>query len=403
LQKAKDKKGKKLIYMPLALSKIEHEIKESPIRRIVALLSRAKANKNIISFGGGAPSLEPPKEVVSAMIRALRKNTFKSCSYGPTKGSYVLREKICADLKKSKLSLTPEQVNITVGATEGIFLALETLINPGDEIILADPTYVGYPGPSIMDRAKIVRVPTRWQDNFQLTPEAVQKVLTKKTKAIMILSPDNPTGRILEGKNLRGIADLARDHNFWIISDETYQDIIYKGRHNFTYNYAPRNTLVVNTFSKSASMPGLRLGYMYGPKKLIESTMKFDQYVSLCPNTLSQIAAEEFYKVKNTYIKKTVLPTYKKRMEHMGKMLEKYLPDAGFVKPQGAFYYFVDMSKYGIKDDEKFANKLLEKKKVVVIPGKYFGNKGKKHMRLTFVSETKERIEKGIKRISTMV
>lgn len=390
--------------MPLALSKIETELTESPIRRIAALLAEAKQKENIISFGGGAPSLAPPKEATDEMARVLKENPFRACSYGSTKGSTDLREKICADLKQqASLEITKEQVNVTVGATEAIFLALESLIDPGDELILADPTYVGYPGPSTMDRAKIVRVPTSLEDNFQLTPETVNEVAGKKTKAIILLSPDNPTGRVLDKKNLQGIAEISREKNFWIISDETYQDIVYDGEHNFAYPVSPENTVVVNTFSKSASMPGLRLGYMYGPEDIIESTMKFDQYVSLCPNTLSQIGARKFYDVKAKYHSEIVLPTYTERMEAMGKALKKYLPDAGFVKPQGAFYYFIDLSKYGVKDDEEFSNKLLEQKEVVVIPGKFFGPSGKNHVRLTFVSESEERIDEGIKRMAEVL
>ena len=387
---------------PLALSRIESEIKESPIRRITALLAEAKQKKEIISFGGGAPSLAPPKEVTDAMISALKTDPFKACSYGSTKGSPSLRDKIAQDMAGRGVELTREQINVTVGATGGIFLALETLINPGDEIILADPTYVGYPGPGLMDRAKIVRVPVRWQDDFQIFPDALNEAVSKKTKAIVLLSPDNPTGRILDRKNVEGIVEIAQDNDFWIISDETYQDIIYEGKHTYVYPLAPDRTLVTCTFSKSASMPGLRLGYMYGPEKTIEAAMKFDQYVSLAPNTLSQIGAEAFYSSKESYLKNTVLPTYRKKMEKMGQCLKKYLPGAGFTKPQAAFYYFVDMSNY-TDDDEDFANKLLEEKEVVLIPGKFFGENGKKHERFTFVSETEERIEAGVQKIAEMV
>jgi aspartate aminotransferase len=384
--------------MPFALSKIEHELKQSPIRKIAALLAESKQHKDIISFGGGAPSLEPPKEVVSAMVKALQETPFRACSYGATKGSSKLRKLIAADLKTKGVNINFEQINMTVGATEGIFLALETLVNPKDEVILADPTYVGYQGTSVMDRAKIKRIPVKWKDNFQLTPEAVDKVAGAKTKALILLSPDNPTGRIISKENLKGIAEIAEKKNFWIIADETYQDIVYKGKHNYVYKHAPKRTITVNTFSKSASIPGLRLGYMYGPRDVIDTTLKFDQYVSLCPNTLSQIGARAFYKVKNSYIKNTVLPTYKERMKVMGELIEEHIPNCGFTKPDGAFYYFVDLSKH-IKDDEKFANDLLQETKVVVIPGKFFGNNGKKHIRLTFVSEPIERIEQGIKKI----
>ncbi|HIJ98547.1 TPA: aminotransferase class I/II-fold pyridoxal phosphate-dependent enzyme, partial [archaeon] len=178
------------------------------------------------------------------------------------------------------------------------------------------------------------------------------------------------------------------------------------GKHWPAYTFAPENTLSVFTYSKSCSAPAFRLGYIYGPQKAIEAIAKLSQYVNLCPSNISQIGAEAFYKVKKQYLQKTVLPTYRKRMEVMGKMLKKHLPDAGFVKPHGAFYYFVDFSLY-LRDlklnEEKFSEKLLKEKHVVVIPGRYFGQSGRRHCRLTFVSEKESRIKEGIQRIAEFV
>ncbi len=390
--------------MPLELATIEHELRESPIRKIAALLAESKAHKDIISFGGGAPSLPPPRAVVNAIISALKKDSFKAMQYTATKGNLSLREKICADLKRyEKISISPNQICLATGATGAIDLVLESIINPGDEIILADPTYAGFPGPGIKERAKIRYVKTKWQENFEIKTELIENLITKKTKALILLSPDNPTGRVLSKETIKAVANFASDHNFWLITDETYKDIIYHGKHWPAYKYAPENTLAVFTYSKSCSAPAFRLGYVYGPQKAIEAIAKLSQYVNLCPSNISQIGAEAFYKVKKQYLRKTVLPTYRKRMEFMGKMLKKYLPLAGFVKPQGAFYYFVDFSIH-LRDhkmnEEKFSEKLLKEKHVVVIPGRYFGPSGKRHCRLTFVSEKENRIEEGIHRIA---
>ncbi len=348
--------------------------------------------------------MPPPKEVVNAIISALKKGPFKAMSYTATKGNLSLREKICADVKKyDNVSISPEQVCLTIGATGAIDLALESVINPGDGIILADPTYAGFPGPGIKERAKIKYIQTRWQENFEIRTELIESLITKKTKALLLLSPDNPTGRVLNKETIKAVADFSSDHNFWLITDETYKDIIYEGKHYAAYNFAPENTISVSSYSKSVSSPALRLGYAYGPQKAIDGIAKLSQYVNLCPSNISQIGAEAFYNVKKHYLKKEVLPIYRRRMEFMGKMLKKYLPLAGFVKPQGAFYYFVDFTLY-LKDhkldDEKFSAKLLEGKHVVVIPGRYFGKSGENHCRLTFVSENEKRIEAGIKRIA---
>lgn len=391
--------------MPLALSKIEQKLRESPIRRIAQLLAEAKGHRNFISLGAGAPGLPPPKEVVSAMISALEKDPFNSVSYGSSKGSSKLRTLISEDLKSSyNLSYSAEEIAVTTGATGGIFLALEDIVNAGDEVIIPDPTYVGYPGPTIIDRARIRRIPVKREDNYQLTPQEVQKVISKKTAAIILLSPDNPTGRILSKENLKGIAELAIEHDFWLISDEIYKDIIYNGKHIPAAKFAPENTITLCSFSKSAAIPGLRLGYIYGPENAVEGIVKFNQYNSLCPNTLAQIGAEAFYKVKKKYLNYSVR-IYKYRMEKMGTCIQKYLPLCNFVKPDGAFYYFVDFSKYLSKlklNDEQFSHLLLEKKKLAAIPGHFFGKTGGNHLRLTFVTEKTERIEEGIKRIAEL-
>ncbi len=380
------------------LSSVESSITESPIRRIAQLLEKAGDDSSIISFGGGAPSLAPPKEVVDAMISSLRKDPFKAVSYTSTKGLPSLREKIAEDLTKSGDSVDSNQIALSTGATGGLFMALEDIVNPGDEVIVSDPTYVGYEGPALIERAKLRRIPVKKENDFQLTPDAVNETITKKTKIIIILSPDNPTGRIQKKKNVKGIADIAKDNNLWIVSDDTYKDIIYEGSHTYIHKYAPENTITACTFSKSSSIPGLRLGYVYGPKEAIDGITKFSQYVMLCTNKLSQAAAEAFYPVKETYLNTRVIPTYKKRRDVMGNMIKKHLSVCDYVKPQGAFYYFLDLCDSKL-DDEEFCNRLLEEQKVVAIPGKYFGNEGKGHIRLTFVSENEKRIEEGILKI----
>lgn len=390
--------------MPLAISKLQHELKGSPIRRIADLLGSGKIDHGLISFGGGAPSLKPPPAVVNAITSALKKDSFKAMSYTPTSGNLSLRAKICGDLKKSeKISVKPEQVALTTGATGAIFLAIEALVDAGKEVLIADPTYVGYSGPTIMDRATVKHIPTKWQENFQPSAELLKQQVTKNTAAIIILTPDNPTGRILSREITKTIADLAVDNDLWIISDETYKDIIYSGRHWPIYKFAPENTISVFSYSKSASSPALRLGHAYGPSDAIDAIVKLNEYVSLCPSNLSQIAAEAFYTVKKQYLRKTVIPAYRKKMECMGRELKEKLPLAGFVKPQGAFYYFADFSLY-LRDlkinEEKLSERLLKEKKVVVIPGRYFGESGKNHCRLTFVSEPESRIREGVERIA---
>ncbi len=384
----------------------------SPIRRIAALLAVARRRRDIISFGGGAPSLEPPKELVEEAIKILKEHdNTRPFAYGATKGLLELREIISMDLKKyGGIEYSPDQIIVTEGATEGIYIALSAVVDKGDEIILMDPTYLGYSEPIKLLEGKIVRLPVYIEDDFQPSLDLLNEKITDKTKAIMILSPDNPTGRVIREEIAKGIVDLANDHDFWIIADDTYKHIIYEGKHVWisALENAYERTITVCTFSKSASLPGLRLGYVYGPEEAVECMERIKQYLTLCPNTFSQMVVKKFLEgdMKERYIKEVVIPTYKERRDVMGKALEEHLPDAVINWPAGAFYFFVNLSNYLERigmDDEEFANKLLEEKNVVVIPGKYFGENGRNHVRLTFVSESNERIVRGIELISEFI
>ncbi len=384
----------------------------SPIRRIAALLAVARRRRDIISFGGGAPSLEPPKELIEEAIKILKEHdTTRPFAYGATKGLLELREAISMDLKKyGGIEYSPDQIIVTEGATEGIYVALSAVVDKGDEIILMDPTYLGYSEPIKLLEGKIVRLPVYIEDDFQPSLDLLNEKITNKTKAIMILSPDNPTGRVIRKEIAKGIVDLANDHDFWIIADDTYKHIIYEGEHVWisALENAYERTITVCTFSKSASLPGLRLGYVYGPEEAVECMERIKQYLTLCPNTFSQMVVKKFLEsdMKERYIKEVVIPTYKERRDVMGKALEEHLPDAVINWPAGAFYFFVNLSNYLERigmDDEEFANKLLEEKNVVVIPGKYFGENGRNHVRLTFVSESNERIVRGIELMSEFI
>ena len=224
----------------------------------------------------------------------------------------------------------------------------------------------------------------------------------------MLISPDNPTGRMLTDENLKGIVEIVEDEDLWLLTDDIYKNIIY-GEKEFTNSRefgAREKTITCNSFSKTGSIPGMRIGYTYGPEDFISNMTKLLQYESLCMAKPPQIFINHFLrekgKYKRKYINETVLPTYKKRKDVMKESLEKYLPKANFTEPAGAFYFFVDMKNYlkNFKDEEEFSKKLYEEKEVVVIPGRYFGNEGKEHVRFTFVSEPQKKIKEGIKRIS---
>lgn len=387
-------------------------IVSSPIRRIAALLDEARRKGDIISFGGGAPSLPPPQEVMEYLAEALKRYPQKTVAYGSTRGMIELRELIAQDLKKYwGVSYDPhEEIIIVNGGTEGIYLALGAILEPGDEVILIDPTYVGYSEPIRLFGGRVRYVPVRVEEGYQPKIEDVKKVVSPLTKAFILLSPDNPTGRIVTEEFVSDLVKLAREHDFWIIFDAVYKHITY-GRQTpwvDAYPGARERTITIHSFSKEASIPGFRLGYVTGPPEVIEAMEKIKQYVSLAPDTPGQIAMIKFYEngIKERYLNEVVIPTYKKRRDFMYKAIQEYLPEAKTTLPEGAFYFFVDLRPYleamG-RDDEEFANRLLYRKSVVVIPGKYFGEMGRGHVRMTFVSESEERIEEGLKRMNAFI
>ncbi|MFX1597856.1 MAG: pyridoxal phosphate-dependent aminotransferase [Promethearchaeota archaeon] len=388
------------------------EIRTSAIRRTAAWLALAKDKRSIISFGGGAPSLPPPNELAMKLKEALNE-PWMAVSYGATRGTLELREAILRDLHKYgnvKLE-TPDNVIVTNGGTLGIFASFKALLNPGEEVIITDPTYLGYPEVVKLMNARTVTLPVYVSGGFQPNIEALKEKISKRTKIFLLLSPDNPTGRVIKKEIAEAIVDLAVDHDFWIVCDDVYKHIVFEGNHVWvsTLPGAEERTLTICSFSKEASIPGLRLGYSYGPIEVIDAMEKYAQFLAMCPGTLSQIAVASYLnhpEAKDRYLSKRVIPTYRNRLEAMATYLDQYLPESETTKSQGAFYYFVNIGHYLDKiglTEEEFADELRIKKNVIVIPGNVFGENGKNHIRMTFVSESNHRIEEGIRKISDYI
>lgn len=384
----------------------------SPIRSVAALLAEASERKELISFGGGGPSLPPPAEVTEEITRRIKENPQASTAYTGTRGFLELRKLIADDWVKhdGEVYKPEKEVILTDGATEAIFCAFLSLFNKNDEVVLTNPTYLGYLEAFQLAGARAKWLPVKVEEDYQPSLEVLKTVVTRRTKAVVLLSPDNPTGRIIRGDFIKGLLDLATDYDFWIVNDATYRDIVYGSPQPKISSLpgAHERLLSIGSFSKEASVPGLRLGYALGPSELIDGMEKIKQYTTLAPNILSQYAMLPFLKnnVKERYLHDYVLPTYKKRRDVMEEAIKRYLPEAGLVRPDGAFYFFVDMRHYlevMDRDEQDFCNRLLTRKGVIAIPGSYFGDKGVGHIRFTFVSEPEDRIKLGIQRIGEYV
>jgi aspartate aminotransferase len=380
----------------------------SPIRRVAGLLDEARERSDILSFGGGAPSLPPRPEFLDEFNRLLRENALRSCAYTGTRGIPALREAVAADVKNyGRVDFDPAtEIIVTTGATEAIFSSLMCLIDPGDQVIIIDPTYLGYKEMIKLAQGQAKTIPVNVEEHYQPTEEQLKQAVSKKTKLIILLSPDNPTGRIINESFVKTMVDLANEYDYWIISDDAYKHIIYEGEHVWISRYsgAKEHTITVCTFSKEAGIPGLRLGYTLAPKAVIESIEKMQQYSTLAPESVGQFALVSFLNrnMKEQYIKDSIAAYVKKR-DFMGSMIQQHLPLARTLKPPGSYYYFVDMRAYLSrlrKTEEEFAKQLLAKTNVAVIPGGFFGENGKGHVRMTFVTESEERIQLGIERMT---
>lgn len=394
------------------LSQRMEKIHISPIRRVAGLLDDARERGDMISFGGGAPSVPPPQGFLDEFSRLLTSNPLRSCGYTGTRGIPELRTAVADDAKKyGRVDYDPaSEIILSSGATEAIFSLVMSLVNPGDEVIVTDPTYLGYREMIELAQGKPKWLQVNVEDGYQPSADTLTEVVSKKTKAMIALSPDNPTGRILNEAFVKTLVDLANDYDFWIISDDIYKHIIYEGEHVWVSRLpkAKERTATVCSFSKEASIPGLRLGYTLAPKEIIDSMEKMQQYTTLAPDSLGQFALVKFLNenMKEPYLRNTVLPYYAKKRDFMGKMLQTLLPLARTVRPAGAFYYFVDMRPYLTKlklDEEEFAAGLLKGTGVAVIPGRFFGDHGSGHIRLTFVSESEERIELGLRKMAEFI
>ena len=332
----------------------------------------------------------------------------RSCGYTGTRGIPELRMAITADAKRyGKVDFDPAgEVIVTTGATESIFSSLMCVLEPGDEVIMTDPTYLGYREMVELAEGRATALPVTAEQGFQPSGEQLTEAVSKRTKAMILLSPDNPTGRIIDESFVKALIDLAQDYDFWIISDDIYKHIIYDGQHIWISRYrdAKERTITVCSFSKEAGIPGLRLGYTLGPKQVIDAIEKMQQYSTLAPMSVGQFALVQFLNqnMKEQYIRDSVTAYVKKR-DFMGQQIRKQLPQAKTTTPAGAYYYFLDLRPYLTKrhqTEEQFAEKLLIDAGVAVIPGRFFGENGRGHVRMSFVTEPQERIELGIERIA---
>ncbi|WP_458455400.1 pyridoxal phosphate-dependent aminotransferase [Methanobrevibacter sp.] len=339
-------------------------------------------NPDAINLGIGEPDFDVPENIKEAMKKSIDEN---DTHYTPNKGYIELREEIVKKFKNDNgINTNPENVIVTVGASEGLFLCAQAFVEKGDEVLLPDPSFLSYEACIKLADGKIVPVECRMENEFKLKVEDVEEKITDKTKAIILNSPSNPTGAVMDKEDIKAIADLSVDKNFLIISDEIYEKIIYDKKHYSPAKYSD-NVITLNGFSKTYAMTGLRVGYLTANETNIEELLKIHQYNIACATTTAQRGAYEALTGPQDEVNKMVSEFQKRR-----DLIVRRLNEMGYetVNAEGAFYVFPKI------EDENFVMKAAEAG-VITVPGIAFGSNGKGHVRMSYANSY-ENIEKAM-------
>lgn len=380
------------------LSQTITTIPPSGIRKFFDIVSEMK---DAISLGVGEPDFDTPWHIREEGILSLEKGqTF----YTSNAGLKELKVEICKYLERRfHVSYNfADECMVTVGGSEAIDIALRAMLDPGDEVLIPQPSYVSYPPCTILAGGVPVSILLEEKDQFRLTREKLLAAITPKTKILILPFPNNPTGSIMELEDLKEIAEVVEEYDLYVISDEIYSELTYTGDH-VTIASLPgmkERTVLINGFSKSYAMTGWRLGYACAPKMILQQMLKIHQFATMCAPTTSQYAAVEALRNGDEDVVE-MREAYNERRKYLVKAFNEIGMDC--YEPQGAFYVFPCVKRFGMTSDE-FALKLLEEEKVAVVPGTAFGDCGEGYLRVSYayslesLQKAMERIERFAKR-----
>ncbi len=354
------------------------EIKPSGIRKFFDI---ANSMEGVISLGVGEPDFATPWTVRSKAISVLQQG---NTVYTANSGLFELRKAISEYLiRKNNLKYDPnDEIIVTVGGSEAIDLCVRAVVNPGDEVLVVEPSFVCYkPIVELMHGVPVV-IETKPEDNFKLTAEALREKITDKTKLLILPFPNNPTGAILTRPELEKIADVLRDTNILVLTDEIYSELSYQGKHVSIAEIdgMQERTLYVNGFSKAFAMTGWRLGYVAGPHELVTQMLKIHQYAIMCSPTVSQFAAVDALEKCDKDVQ-AMVREYDMRRRYIVNAFNELGLEC--FEPGGAFYVFPCIKSTGLTS-QQFCEDLLMKHKVAVVPGDAFGSCGEGYIRVSY-------------------
>ena len=361
------------------------------------LFMMAKQYDDVVDFTLGDPDIPTPLPICEAATKAAEEGKTR---YAPNAGLPALREKIAKQVsKESGIDYDANTVAVTVGATEAVYLAFMACVNPGDEVIILAPYWVQYENIVKLLGGKPVIIDT-FKEEFEPDLNAIRRAITDKTKAIVVNSPNNPSGYIYKDAFLKELAEMVSANHITIFDDEAYRSLTYEKEFNSITQYCRKeDVVIINSFSKQFAMTGWRVGYAVGEEHFIKEVIKFQQNIAVCVATPNQYAAIEAMSHADQYAK-GIKDVFTKRRETLIRELDN-LDKISYQAPQGTFYAFIDISKTG-KDSKSFCFELLEKEHVAVIPGVAFGEAFDNYIRLAFTLN-EDKIVEGITRIRKFI
>lgn len=390
---------------------ISNKLKSIQPSVTLAITAKAKSLKaqgiDIIGFGAGEPDFRTPKHIRDVAINAIEN---ESIGYTAASGMESLKKAICDKLKRdNKLEYTQDQIVVSNGAKHSLFNTLSAICNPGDEVIVPNPYWVSYPELVRLVDANPVFVECPEEAEFKYTVEALEAAITDKTKAIILNTPNNPTGTAYKKEDLRAIADLAVKHNIYVISDEIYEKLLYEGTHTSiaSFNQDIKDlAIVVNGVAKAYAMTGWRIGYTACNKEIAKAMSNFQSHATSNPNTIAQYATIAALNGPEETLNE-MIKAFKERRDFMVEKINS-IENLSCLNPQGAFYVMVNISKLigktingkAINNSVDFADYLLDDAKVAVVPGIGFGNDN--YIRLSYATSL-DNIKEGLNRIEKAI
>ncbi len=378
--------------------KFSQKITETPPSGIRKFFELIIGRDDIISLGVGEPDFPTPWVMREEAYYHLERG---HTSYTSNWGLQELRDGIAGYLTKYDLHYDPKkEILVTIGVSEAVDAVLRAILNPNDEIIICEPCYVSYQPLAALCETKLIHFDTS-KTGFYPTAEELAKVITPKTKAIMLCSPSNPTGRMIPASELKKIAELVKKHEIWVLSDEVYSELVYdENKHTSIGSFPGMKpyTIVLNGFSKAFAMTGWRIGYLCCPDDLMQQVYKLHQYSTICAPIMSQYAAAEGLRSGKDEVEKMRVSYQQRR-----NLMYKSFTDMGLpvAEPDGAFYIFPDIRSTGLTSEE-FATQLINDYKVAVVPGTVFGAGGEGFIRCCYATDI-SKLKIALERIGQMV